>query len=309
MYDFIAIDFETASAENYSACSLGMAFVKDLEIVDTKYFLIQPPTLVFGEKNIQIHGILPQQVKDAPRFDIVWEEIKQYFTEENLIIAHNAKFDMSVLKCSLKFYDIEIPSFFYTDSIRISTKICTGEIGRSLKSRAEFFNINMEEHHNALSDAKTCAKIVIESIKRSKQKRKCIKYFINFRAIKIDDFQSLKEHKAIGNALFEKIAYSEIATTQEVDKGHFLYCKNVAITGDFETLNRKSIIQKLTNCGAIVQNSVTTKTNILIAGNYDKNIFVKDNISTKEKKALAFIDKGHDIKIINEQEFLSLIST
>ena len=40
--DFIAIDFEIANNKISSACSLGMAFVKDNQIIDEKYYLIIP---------------------------------------------------------------------------------------------------------------------------------------------------------------------------------------------------------------------------------------------------------------------------
>ena len=52
-FDFVAIDFETANRNNSSACSIGIAAVKDMNIVETKYFLIQPPTLDFDKKNLK----------------------------------------------------------------------------------------------------------------------------------------------------------------------------------------------------------------------------------------------------------------
>ena len=76
-FDFIAIDFETANSSMGSACSMGLAFVLNNEIVDTKYYLIQPPLLEFDISNIEIHGITAEMVKDAPTFDEVWEEIEK----------------------------------------------------------------------------------------------------------------------------------------------------------------------------------------------------------------------------------------
>ena len=40
--DFLAIDFETANASRGSACSVGIAAVSGLRIVDTYYSLIKP---------------------------------------------------------------------------------------------------------------------------------------------------------------------------------------------------------------------------------------------------------------------------
>ena len=42
MKDFAAIDFETANNERSSVCSVGIVIVRNGEIVDTFYSLIQP---------------------------------------------------------------------------------------------------------------------------------------------------------------------------------------------------------------------------------------------------------------------------
>ena len=40
--DFVAIDFETANNEPSSVCSVGIVIVKDRQVVDSFYSLIQP---------------------------------------------------------------------------------------------------------------------------------------------------------------------------------------------------------------------------------------------------------------------------
>lgn len=122
--DFIAIDFETGSSESNSACSVGLAVVNNLEIVETKYYLIQPPTLLFSKQCMEIHGIKPSDVKDSPRFNDIWSEISHYFDGSCCIVAHNAHFDMSVLKSCLNYYNIFHPDFYYCDSIPISSEVC-----------------------------------------------------------------------------------------------------------------------------------------------------------------------------------------
>ena len=42
MNDFAAIDFETANYDRSSVCSVGVVIVRDGEIVDKFYSLIQP---------------------------------------------------------------------------------------------------------------------------------------------------------------------------------------------------------------------------------------------------------------------------
>jgi DNA polymerase III subunit epsilon len=54
---FIAMDFETANYNRNSACSIGIAVIEDLEIIETKHWFIRPPELYFHPFNISIHGI------------------------------------------------------------------------------------------------------------------------------------------------------------------------------------------------------------------------------------------------------------
>ncbi len=47
--NFVAMDFETANHQPYSACSLALVMVKNSQIVDEFYTLIQPETPFSGE--------------------------------------------------------------------------------------------------------------------------------------------------------------------------------------------------------------------------------------------------------------------
>ncbi len=156
--NFIAIDFETANSKRNSACAIGIVIVKDGLEIERYYRLIRPIELYFNPINIKIHGIKASDVSDAPTFDKVWNEFKEKITP-NLLIAHNAaSFDMSVLRSCLESYNIDVPNLKYS---------CTMEAAKSigwspkLKDLSQELNIPLE-HHNALSDAICCAKIVIE---------------------------------------------------------------------------------------------------------------------------------------------------
>ena len=66
--DFTAIDFETANRYPTSACSIGIVVVQDGEITEEFSHLIKPEPYYFNKKFIEIHGITPVMVKDAPSF-------------------------------------------------------------------------------------------------------------------------------------------------------------------------------------------------------------------------------------------------
>jgi DNA polymerase-3 subunit epsilon len=307
IYDFIAIDFETANSNSNSACSMGLVAVKNLTVVYTKSFLIHPPSLNFHNINISIHGVTPDDVKNSPRFPEVWEQIKSYFTG-NIIVAHNASFDMSVLKCSLLEYDIELPNFTYMCSMQLSDFTCDSEnCGRSLKDRAEYFDVELENHHNSLCDALACAKIVIASMDKIRFGN--LPYSFN-NSISLYRFEDLKPIRTIQKKkVFSKIVISEIAaTTDDFNSEHPLCGKNIVFTGELESMDRGKAMQKVVNLGGLLKNAVSSKTDYLIVGIQDKTIVGEDGMSSKEEKAYALNEKGHGIKILNECDFLKLIN-
>lgn len=305
--DFIAIDFEIANNKMNSACSLGMTFIKNNQIVNEKYYLIQPPTLHFDPETIKIHGLTSDDVRDAKKFNEIWEEIKPYFIGST-IIAHNAHFDMSVLHSCLTYYSLELPEFEYIDSIEVSSFAVPGYVRRSLKERTAYFNIEIENHHNALSDARACALIVTASLKLMKMNS--LEDFCKiYKRVSKNQFLNIKPQTHFRmNAKYNNIKISDITPTVEmINVNHPLFMKNIVFTGDLRTFEREEAIQKAVNAGGIVKSGVSSKTDFLVVGLQDKSLVGKRGISTKEKKANELIEKGKEIKIINEREFLSLL--
>jgi len=309
-YDFIAVDFETANNNLNSACSLGLAAVRNLEIVDTAYFLIKPASLHFSAVNIKIHGITPDRVKDAPPFPEIWKEAQRFFAN-NIIVAHNARFDMSVLKCCLIENGLDIPWFNYLCSIQISDCACMGEgVGASLKDRARYFGIPMGDHHNALSDAKTCAQLVIRSVKETGSDT--FHSFCNrYSDPMMNSFTRLKPQKYFGPRYhrFQKIAISEIAATVDsFVESHPFYGKNIVFTGDLQNMDRRTAMQKVVNRGGSIKNNVSKKTDIVVVGVQDKALVGPGGISLKERRANELIEQGYTIKIVRERRFLELLN-
>ena len=77
--DFIAIDFETATAKRASICEAGICVVKGGKVVETKSWLVRPEDNRYDYWNIRVHGIQPSETANAPMFPEVWAEITDYF--------------------------------------------------------------------------------------------------------------------------------------------------------------------------------------------------------------------------------------
>jgi len=308
-FDFVVIDFETANNNLDSACSLGIVTVKGINIVDKIHYYIKPPTGQFSTTNTKIHGITSRDVDSADTFFELWEKIRSYF-EGRIVIAHNAQFDMSVLKNCLDTYKLTCADFIYTDSISISSLAIDENVGRSLKDRAAYFGIPLENHHNAVEDAYVASKLVTETM--LKFNAPLINWLLILNNIHAKQFYNINATKYFvkKNTKFEKynhIKISEFCCSQvEVDIEHPLYIKNCVLTGELQSMGRETAIQKIVDVGGVVKSSVSNKTDFLIVGVQDKSVVGEDGQSSKEEKAHQMIKNGSTIQILNEEDFLNL---
>ncbi len=164
--DFVAIDFETANGSPASPCAVGLVRVVDGQIQESLSMLFQPPYPHnwFHEGNIRVHGIHPEDVLDAPNWEDVLPELL-LFTEGLPFIAHNAAFDMGVLRAAAGEVNFDLPDLSYACSLLMARKTYALE---SYRLNAVAYAVGHEEfnHHDALADADACARIVIHMAKR-----------------------------------------------------------------------------------------------------------------------------------------------
>ncbi len=153
--DFTAIDFETASSEYTSVCSLGLCVVENDRITERKEILVRPDPFEFNSFNIKIHGITPDMVYDMPTFDRYWNDIKPYI-ENRMVIAHNASFDVRVLCATLEHFGIDLPEFDYMCTVRLSQKAYPELESHRLNNLCDALGIHFN-HHHAYDDAYACA--------------------------------------------------------------------------------------------------------------------------------------------------------
>ena len=152
--DFVAIDFETATRKEQMPCQIGVVVVRNGEIDEKVMRYIQPPQNIYSKLCTKIHGIAPERTMDEPFFDEVWNDIKQYF-ENEFIVMHNASFDISVLEKALSHYEIEMPN--------ITGYSCTCELfdKMALDKVCTMYGIEIDNHHDGLCDAEACAKLYL----------------------------------------------------------------------------------------------------------------------------------------------------
>lgn len=164
--DFVAIDFETANSSPASPCAVGLVRVSGGEIAESLSMLFRPPSPHnwFHHGNIQVHGIHPEDVADAPEFEAVLPELL-LFTDGLPLIAHNASFDMGVLTKTAEHIGFDLPNLNYACSLKMARKTYHLD---SYRLNAVAYAIGHEEfqHHDALADSDACARIVLHMAER-----------------------------------------------------------------------------------------------------------------------------------------------
>ena len=162
MYNFAAIDFETANYRRDSACALGVAFVRNGSVVDLKRYLIRPPTSEFWFTGI--HGLTWEDVKDSPTFAEVWRTLVPSLTGLDFLAAHWSSFDRSVLKACCESHGLRPPEQPFVCTVQVARSIWNIRPTR-LPDVCRHLNIPLT-HHEAGSDATACAHIVIAATQR-----------------------------------------------------------------------------------------------------------------------------------------------
>lgn len=160
--NFVAIDFETANVQPTSAVSLAVVKVVDGKITNKNSWLIKPPTKKFNEDFIDLHGITWEDVEWESTFDELWDEVEPYINNQ-MLVAHNASFDINVLSSLIKKYKLDKPKFTYICSLEASRRMGKYK-SNTLASVAERLGIELD-HHNADSDALACANIILNFAK------------------------------------------------------------------------------------------------------------------------------------------------
>ena len=154
------LDFETANNSNGSICSVGVAVIENGVVLERREYLVKPHKSVDYMSKFcrDIHGITYEDLRESPEFSEVWQSVKQLLISADCVVIHNAPFDLRHLYNVLSLYNLPSVSFDYVCSLQLCRYHFPELPYHSLADMAEKFGITFQ-HHDALEDAETCAKI------------------------------------------------------------------------------------------------------------------------------------------------------
>lgn len=305
----VCIDFETANRFRGSVCSVGYAIIDNGSITKTGSYYVKPHSdyYYFDPFNIMIHGITERDVKHAPEFDSIYLKLLSYFTE-SIIVAHNASFDISVLRHVLNLYEIPYPEVEYICSCKIAAKVWPGLQNYKLNTVCNHLAINFN-HHVAEDDAIACAKVLLSAVKENNATTfKDLTTSIKMKSGRLfsDGYTPCSVKLPKTNSHVTKLKDLK-PTTSVFDEEHNFYNKKLVFTGTLISMSRSEAAQKVVNMGGFVGDSITKDTDFLVMGIQDYTKLADGKESSKTKKAKRLINEGKDIQIIDEEDFLKML--
>ncbi len=304
--NFVALDFETANECRDSACSVGLTTVSDGKVVASAYHLIRPPELRFSHWNTKVHGLRESDVSASPTFAELWPSIR-HLIQDNLIVAHNASFDTSVLRRSLCTASIEMPRLSYLCSLNLARRAWPNFASHSLGFLAQSLGLELE-HHNAASDARAAANIIL--LAASQRGHNCPFQLADSLGVSVGEIFSHDEWMSCSSPRTPRDSQSfEIVLPDGYDiSQHPFFGKIIEFTGRLDLFKRNEAESIVSRFGGISKNSVSKKTNYLVIGVLDiRTLADGTSESTKIQKAKVLREQGCDIQIISEADFGELI--
>lgn len=306
MLNYTSIDFETANSYRGSPCSVGMVRVRDGAVVEKRHWLIRPPVDAdwFDPWNIAIHGITPQAVADAPRWKDVLPAIVE-FIGTDVVIAHNAGFDVGVVRYACAADNIEWPEMRF---------LCTMVLARHslalpsyrLPYVVESLGSSLEGHHDALADALAVVDVV--SGLSTLQGTTDVEALAASVGVRVGQMGSGIYKGSVVTSGGGTAALVRSDLNPNADPGGYLYGRVIVFTGKLMSMTRQVAWDECSKVGAIAEPDTTKRTNILVVGDINPaSLRPGSNLTGKARKAFGLQDKGQPIEVMTEDDFLKCL--
>ena len=164
---FVVFDIETTgfSAVNDRIIEIGAVKVENGEIVDRYSTFVNPERPIPFEIE-KLTGINDGMVVDAAVIEDILPEFLA-FSEDCIMVAHNAEFDMSFIKENCRRMNL-LRKFTVVDTLAMARSMLPDLKNYKLDTVVEAVGGTLENHHRAVEDAESTADIFIKFVARLK---------------------------------------------------------------------------------------------------------------------------------------------
>ncbi|MGW5982566.1 3'-5' exonuclease [Bacillus mycoides] len=187
--DYVVIDFETTGFNPYNDKIIQVAAVKyhNHELVDQFVSYVNPERSI-PDRITSLTGITNYRVSDAPTIEEVLP-LFLAFLHTNVIVAHNASFDMRFFKSNVNMLGLPEPKNNVIDTVFLAKKYMKHAPNHKLETLKRMLGIRLSSH-NAFDDCITCAAVYQKCAAVEEEgKRKANKEVLDETAV----FEAVKE--------------------------------------------------------------------------------------------------------------------
>lgn len=186
--DYVVIDFETTGFNPYNDKIIQVAAVKyrNHELVDQFVSYVNPERSI-PDRITSLTGITNYRVSDAPTIEEVLP-LFLAFLHTNVIVAHNASFDMRFLKSNVNMLGLPEAKNKVIDTVFLAKKYMKHAPNHKLETLKRMLGIRLSSH-NAFDDCITCAAVYqrcasIEEEGKRKVQKEVLDETVAYEAVK-----------------------------------------------------------------------------------------------------------------------------
>lgn len=246
------------------------------------------PGRKLSKKITEITGITDEELKDAPTPQDALQRFVDFLMDD-IIVAHNANFDVNFIYDSLERYELPPLKNNYVDTLRLAKYVLPDIDNYKLASLAKYYKIPQPVAHRALADCETTMHL-------------------------LQKLGEDIEKQSIDLTQYQKKGYSSQSRVAGIkaEPGHEnpespLYGKRCVFTGELDSMTRREAAQLVVNIGGKCTDKISGRTDYLIIGRDEYHTGGNAGMGGKILQAKELIQNGSEIQIVTESVFLEML--
>lgn len=278
MNSFVALDVDTANANYASICSVGVCRFEDGLVVDEWYQLVDPRG-DFGWKQIEMHGLRPQDVAGQPTFVEVIDEIAEFV--DGMPVAHYGHLNRDAIAQACEKWFLPPPDWRFIDTLHAAKQAWPNrQDGYDLGELCGVLGHELALHHNALDDARGAGAVFLAASERLGVDKIGL---LSQRIPKPGEHHRLWSDVTDLTLLKDVIVFSDRASDLSNDEGLQT------------TLKRR---------GAEVRRRLSNRTTIYVLSDAE---WLDEESTAQRRGAAQRLSRGQRLQIMSERDFLAMI--
>lgn len=270
-------------------------------------------------------------------YDSVFRLRNSYFTNDYLDMLHAVRrslpeLENSKLETVSKYYGFDTKGEHRALKDCYLTKACYDKLNeefgeaafKKTKSNSSGKGVQYSSETRALQELKTILESMLADGEISIYEVESIRYWLEEHRDLSGNYPFDKAFNALDDVLEDgviteeelndlKSIFSEIVDPVKCKSCHneikTLIDKHVCLTGEFEYGSKKAVEELILKLGGIIDKSVKKATTYVVVGSLGSDAWKTGNYGGKIQKAMELIDKGQDLSIVEEKEFITAINS